>query len=84
MKKPHHESRKTRPYTLRGFSAGIEVALWLTGLMCGAFHSVAMEGGIVEVVDGVPNVQRAQEPAPPSSLNESILKESIGEIEERI
>lgn len=37
----------------------MELALWLTGLMCGAFHRVAMEGGIVEVVDGIPNLQRA-------------------------
>lgn len=46
MKNPHHESRKTRPYMLRGFKAGTDFALWLTGLISGAFHSEATEGGI--------------------------------------
>lgn len=59
MKKPHHESRKTRPYMLIGLNAGIDLALWLTGLISGAFHSVAMEGGIAEVVEDISNGQRA-------------------------
>ena len=47
-KNPHHESKKTRPYMLRGFKAGIDFALWLTGLISGALHSEAIEGGIAE------------------------------------
>ena len=43
-KKPHQESKKTRPYVLKGFRAGMDLALWLTGLMFGAFHST--EGDI--------------------------------------
>ena len=50
MKKPHHESRKTRPYMLRGFKTGMDLALWLTGLISGAFHSEIIEGGIAERV----------------------------------
>ncbi len=43
MKKPHHESKKTRPYMLRGFKAGMDLALWFTGFIFGAFHSRAIE-----------------------------------------
>lgn len=35
---------------LKGFKAGMDFALWLIGLMSGAFHSEAIDGGIAEAV----------------------------------
>lgn len=43
MKNPIHEKKKTRPYILKMFSMGIDLALWLIGLTSGAFHSKATE-----------------------------------------
>ena len=40
-KKPNHEKKKTRPYTLIGFRSGIDRAFWFTGLTSGAFQSKA-------------------------------------------
>lgn len=35
MKKPHQEKKNTRPYLLTGFSTGMLLAFWLTGLIAG-------------------------------------------------
>ena len=59
MKKPHHDNRKTRPYKLKGLTAGIDLALWLTGLISGAFHNDTMNGGMASMI---PSVQFAKEP----------------------
>ena len=47
---------------LTGLKTGIDLALWLTGLMPGAFQSEAMEGGIAETMT-VKLVERAMKPA---------------------
>ena len=47
---------------LRGLKTGIDLALWLTGLMPGTFQSDAMEGGIAERMIQV--LERAMKPAP--------------------
>lgn len=38
-KNPNHEKKKTRPYLLIGFSTGIDLALWLAGLISGSLQS---------------------------------------------
>ena len=63
---------------LRGLKTGIDLALWLTGLMPGAFQSEAMEGGIAEKVT-VQIVERATRPAPLVKL-ESMNEQSMNHI----
>lgn len=61
---------------LRGLKTGIDLALWLTGLIPGAFQSEAMEGGIAEKMT-VQVVERAMKPAPLvklESMNEQTMK----------
>lgn len=47
MKKPNHDSRKTRPYKLSGLRAGIDLALLLTALISGFRHNDAIWNGIL-------------------------------------
>lgn len=51
IKNPNHEKKKTRPYLLTGFRAGIERAFWLMGLISGCAHRYEalkpMIGGVV-------------------------------------
>jgi hypothetical protein len=38
--KPNHEKKKTLPYTLNGFNAGIDLAFLVIGLTFGALKSI--------------------------------------------
>jgi hypothetical protein len=40
IKKPNHEKKKTLPYMLNGFKAGIDLAFLLIGLTSGALNRI--------------------------------------------